>query len=87
MGKGIADRLLFFLKPESPFRSDRVLGMVTALVTLFAAYLGEEPGPMVTEVTGAIGGMFSGASAFVTAAAALIGGIGLGRASSSPRPF
>ena len=87
MDKGIADRLLFFLKPESPLRSDRVLAIVTAVATIYASYQGVAPGPLVDQVVTTWGEVFNGASGVLTALAALIGGLGLGHAATSPRPF
>ena len=93
-GKGIADRILFFLKPENGLRSDRVQGLIVAAATVFATVTGNDPVAAAEQVPGVLDQMaglldqlFSGWTGFSTSLAALLGGIGIGNAANSKRSF
>ena len=72
MDKGIADRLMFFMSPESPLRSDRVLGLVAAAGTIFASIQGVPADGVIGLFTNTWTEMLSGFSGFTSLLAVFV---------------
>lgn len=86
---GVADTILglFGVPAESKFSSDRLWSVAVAALGVFAALTGQPPGPIVDQVIGALGSLWSGANQGFLDVSLILGAFGLGRSAVSARSF
>jgi hypothetical protein len=88
MNSGVFDNVLFFLNPDSPLRSDRVMGMVLLLASAGASAYGLDWGPgEEANLVELWNGMLTGVTGVVTPVAGLVAWLGVLRAKNSSREF